>query len=79
MFISCTVIDRKGTVHYIPDMYNNWTEKGIEMIDITIGALFITSLVCFVAGFKLGRAVGMNDGIRRAHNIMDEVHGKCAK
>ncbi len=49
------------------------------MIDITIGALLITSLVCFVAGFKLGHAVGMNDGIRRAHDIMDEVHGKCVK
>ena len=42
------------------------------MIDISI--IVVGGLFCFVLGWHLGHAVGVNDGLRRAHDIFDEVH-----
>ena len=32
------------------------------------------ALIMFILGTRLGHAVGVNDGLRRAHDIMDEAH-----
>ena len=40
--------------------------------------LLVTGLACFILGFKMGQAVGINDGLRRAQQLMDEVY-KCVK
>ena len=44
----------------------------INLIELALG--FIAGVVVFAMGWKLGHAVGFNDGLRRAHDIIDEVH-----
>ena len=41
------------------------------MIELTILTIVVGALVCVAGGYKLGHAVGFNDGLRRANEIME--------
>ena len=47
------------------------------MIELTIASwliIAVLALCCLAAGYQMGHRVGFNDGLRKAHEIMDEHH-----
>ena len=44
------------------------------MIDFLLNhwAIFVVGIFAYAAGWHLGRVVGINDGLRRAHEIIGE-------
>ena len=68
LYISCKLLTE--TVLYT--MIHLMTTGEAEMTELTILALI--GLAAYILGFKMGHAVGMNDGLRRAHEMMNKAH-----